>query len=40
MSDKQKFAGINVETLVLVAVWDTPFIFQGCFKITDPQIWQ
>ena len=35
MSDKQKFAGINVETLVLVAVWDTPFIFQGCFKITE-----
>ncbi|MDP3268836.1 MAG: hypothetical protein Q8M40_07280 [Legionella sp.] len=33
----KKFTGINVETLVLVAVWETPFIFQGCFKITELQ---
>ncbi|MCP0912972.1 MULTISPECIES: hypothetical protein [Legionella] len=25
---------INVETLVLVAVWKEPFVFQGCIKIT------
>ncbi|HVT62129.1 MAG TPA: hypothetical protein VHD33_01415 [Legionellaceae bacterium] len=37
MSNKKKFTGINVETLVLVAVWETPFIFQGCFKITALQ---
>ncbi|WP_133137516.1 hypothetical protein [Legionella rowbothamii] len=37
MPYEQKFIGINVETLVLVAVWETPFIFQGCFKITELQ---
>ena len=37
MSNKKKFTGINVETLVLVAVWEIPFIFQGCFKITELQ---
>lgn len=37
MSNKRKFTGINVETLVLVAVWEAPFIFQGCFKITELQ---
>lgn len=37
MSNKKKFTGINVETLLLVAVWETPFIFQGCFKITELQ---
>lgn len=26
---------INVETLILVAVWENPFIFQGCFKVTE-----
>lgn len=26
-----------METLVLVAVWDAPFIVQGCFKITELQ---
>ncbi|QDP72718.1 hypothetical protein FOG18_09195 [Legionella israelensis] len=31
----KKFAGINVETLVLVAAWENPFVFQGCFKITE-----
>ncbi len=30
-----KWADLNVETLVLVAVWENPLIFQGCFKITD-----
>ncbi|KTD14654.1 hypothetical protein Lgra_0685 [Legionella gratiana] len=37
MSTKKNFIGINVETLVLVAVWETPFIFQGCFKINELQ---
>ncbi len=31
----KNFIGINVETLVLVAIWETPFIFQGCFKIKE-----
>ncbi|MFC7781955.1 hypothetical protein [Legionella taurinensis] len=35
MSNKKKCTGITIETLVLVAVWETPFIFQGCFKITE-----
>ncbi|MFT4058030.1 MAG: hypothetical protein QM652_00615 [Legionella sp.] len=26
---------LNIETLVLVAVWENPFIFQGCFKVTQ-----
>jgi hypothetical protein len=26
---------LNIETLILVAVWECPFIFQGCFKITQ-----
>lgn len=26
---------INIETLVLIAVWNHPFIFQGYFKITE-----
>lgn len=38
MSNKKKFIGINVETLLLVAVWESPFIFQGCFKITEPHV--
>lgn len=25
---------INIETLLLVAIWEKPFIFQGCFKIS------
>ncbi|HAZ7572866.1 hypothetical protein OQJ02_14445 [Legionella sp. PATHC032] len=28
-------ASINIETLVLVAVWRFPFVFQGSFKILD-----
>ncbi|KTD27074.1 MULTISPECIES: hypothetical protein [Legionella] len=26
---------LNIETIVLVAVWSTPFVFQGCFKVTE-----
>lgn len=26
---------LNIETLILVAVWQQPFIFQGCFQITQ-----
>ncbi|STX28581.1 Uncharacterised protein [Legionella beliardensis] len=26
---------INIETLILVAVWEQPFVFQGCFQIVD-----
>ena len=37
MSKKKKFKGINIETLVLVAVWENPFVFQGCFKIVELQ---
>lgn len=37
MSNKKKFIGINVETLLLVAVWEPSFIFQGCFKIAELQ---
>ncbi len=35
MLNKNKPLGLNVETLVLVAVWVNPFVFQGCFKITE-----
>lgn len=35
MSTPKKRIHINVETLILVAVWKNPFIFQGCIKITD-----
>ena len=34
MSTKKQRIGLNVETLVLVAVWETPSIFQGCIKIS------
>lgn len=27
------FTNINIETLILVAIWKQPYIFQGCFKI-------
>ncbi len=30
-----KFTDINIETLILVAAWNTPTVFQGCFKISD-----
>jgi hypothetical protein len=36
MSNKSdNFTPINIETLILVAVWDQPFVFQGSFKILD-----
>ena len=35
MSKDKKRIALNVETLVLVAVWEKPFIFQGCFKIRE-----
>ncbi|KTC67783.1 hypothetical protein Lbir_3031 [Legionella birminghamensis] len=28
-------SGISIETLVLVAVWKQPFIFQGCFRVSS-----
>jgi len=31
----KKLTALNIETLVLVAVWNPPFIFQGFFKITE-----
>ena len=31
----KKVTHLNIETLILVAVWENPFIFQGCIKITD-----
>ena len=34
MLDNKKPESLNVETLVLVAVWENPFIFQGCIKMT------
>lgn len=33
--DRGNRVKLNVETLVLVAVWESPFIFQGCTKITE-----
>jgi len=30
-----QFTQINIETLVLVAVWGQHSVFQGCFKISD-----
>ncbi len=32
---KEEYTLINIETLILVAVWESPFIFQGSFKIID-----
>lgn len=29
-----KYTAITIETLILVAAWKTPSVFQGCFKIT------
>ncbi|MCL9685529.1 hypothetical protein [Legionella maioricensis] len=31
----QNYTPINIETLILVAVWESPFVFQGSFKIID-----
>lgn len=35
MLNKKNRIRLHVETLVLVAVWENPFIFQGCIKITE-----
>lgn len=35
MPNQKKNIQLNIETLVLVAVWEKPFIFQGCIKITE-----
>ncbi|BCA94854.1 hypothetical protein TUM19329_12150 [Legionella antarctica] len=29
------YTPINIETLILVAVWEYPFVFQGSFRIID-----
>ncbi|CAM2840628.1 Uncharacterised protein [Legionella steigerwaltii] len=31
---KMNHFDINIETLILVAIWNQPNIFQGCFKVT------
>lgn len=31
----EKFTDISIETLILVAVWQKPAVFQGCFRISD-----
>jgi len=31
----KKLTVLNIETLVLVAVWERPFVFQGCINITE-----
>lgn len=28
------FTHINIETLILVAIWEQPSVFQGCFKVS------
>ncbi|MCW8450407.1 hypothetical protein [Legionella quinlivanii] len=35
VADRSKFTSISIETLILVAVWKQPFIFQGCFRLTE-----
>lgn len=35
MSNKEILVELNIETLVLVAVWENPSIFQGCIKVTE-----
>lgn len=35
MSENLPQLSLEIETLILVAVWEAPFIFQGCFKITE-----
>lgn len=32
---KKKIVSLNIETLILVAIWNHPFVFQGSFKITN-----
>jgi hypothetical protein len=33
----KKRVSLNVETLVLVAVWENPYLFQGCITVKDLQ---
>ena len=35
MKSLNKTVKITIETFILVAVWDYPFIIQGCFKIYE-----
>ncbi|AHE66900.1 hypothetical protein [Legionella oakridgensis] len=35
MVNKENFIDINIETLVLVAIWESSCIFQGYFKIIE-----
>ncbi len=32
---KKNIFSLNIETLILVAIWNHPFVFQGSFKITN-----
>lgn len=32
---KNIYTPVNIETLILVAVWERPFVFQGSFKLVD-----
>jgi hypothetical protein len=33
--NKIAYTPVNIETLILVAVWERPFVFQGSFKLID-----
>lgn len=33
--NKNAYTPVNIETLILVAVWERPFVFQGSFKLID-----
>lgn len=33
--NQDNYTPINIETLILVAVWTQPFVFQGSFKIIN-----
>ncbi|RAP38414.1 hypothetical protein B1207_00555 [Legionella quinlivanii] len=35
VANKSKITAISIETLILIAVWKQPFIFQGCFRLTE-----
>jgi len=35
LDDSPHFIPINIEILILVAIWDNPFIFQGSFTISS-----
>lgn len=38
MSTKKKLTGITVETLVLVAVWETPLFFRDALKSLNGKV--